>query len=255
MPPRVAADEGRRRGRPPAANSAETKERILRMARERFAELGYAATTNKDIAAAADITTGAIYHYFGSKRDLYLAVFEEVERQVFERFEEAAGRGSTFVDRLVLILDEAVAINREDGSIATFFVSVPLDSVRNPELAGLVRTQGRHSRDFFHRLVLDGVALGEVPSGVPPEHVTNMLMALTAGLARFSTLVGDPDLHAQTTRVFEQLIRGDLFTTPRLARRPSPTAPKQASAGRGARTAAGKSASTGRTARTTAAPR
>ncbi|CAA9443261.1 MAG: hypothetical protein AVDCRST_MAG51-3445, partial [uncultured Ramlibacter sp.] len=197
----------------------------LRMARERFAELGYAATTNKDIAAAANITTGAIYHYFGSKRDLYLAVFEEVERQVFERFEDATARGGTFVDRLVRILDEAVAINSEDRSIATFFVSVPLDSVRNPELAGLARRQGRDSRDFFHRLVLDGVALGEVPSGVPPEQVTNMLMALTAGLARFSTLIGDPDVHAETTRVFEQLLRGNLFTAPRRARRRStPTA-------------------------------
>ena len=237
MPPMDGADEGRRRGRPPAANSAETKERILRMARERFAELGYAATTNKDIAAAANITTGAIYHFFGSKRDLYLAVFEEVERQVFERFEEATARGSTFVDRLVEILDESVAINSEDRSIATFFVSVPLDSVRNPELAGLARRQGRDSRQFFHRLVLDGVALGEVPSGVPPEHVTNMLMALTAGLARFSTLIGDPAVHAETTKVVEQLLKGDLFTAPRRARRRSPAAPKP-SAGRTSRAAA-----------------
>ena len=207
------------------------------MARERFAELGYAATTNKDIAAAANITTGAIYHYFGSKRDLYLAVFDEVERQVFERFEEAATRGVSFVDRLVQILDEAVAINSEDGSIATFFVSVPLDSVRNAELAGLARRQGRDSRDFFHRLVLDGVALGEIPSGVPPEHVTNMLMALTAGLARFSTLTRDPDVHAETTKVVEQLLRGDLFTAPRRARRRTTTASKPTT-GRAVRSAA-----------------
>lgn len=240
MSPRVAADEGRRRGRPPAANSAETKQRILRVARERFAHLGYAATTNKDIAAAANITTGAIYHYFGSKRDLYLAVFEEVERQVFQRFEDAASTGGSFVDRLVLVLEEAVAINSEDGSIAAFFVSVPLDSVRNPDLVGLARRQGRDSRDFFHRLVLDGVSLGEIPSSVPPEHVTNMLMALTAGLARFSTLIGDPAVHAQTTRVLEQLLRSELFVAPRRTRRPSTSSPKPASPGRGARSAAAR---------------
>jgi AcrR family transcriptional regulator len=222
MSPRAAVDEGRRRGRPPAANSAETKERILRVARERFAHLGYAATTNKDIASAADITTGAIYHYFGSKRDLYLAVFEEVERQVFERFDGAAAGGGTFVDRLTRVLHEAVAINREDGSIAAFFVAVPLDSVRNAELAGMATEQARDAREFFHRLVLDGVAAGEIPTDVPPQHVTNMVMALTAGLARFSTLIGDPDVHGQTTQVFERLLRGDLFPAPRRARRPSP---------------------------------
>lgn len=210
------------------------------MARECFAHLGYAATTNKDIAAAANITTGAIYHYFGSKRDLYLAVFEEVEREVFQRFEEATSTGGAFVDRLVRVLEEAVAINREDGSIAAFFVSVPLDSVRNADLAGLARRQGRDARDFFHRLVLEGVSLGEVPSGVPAEHVTNMLMALTAGLARFSTLTGDPEVHAQTTRVVEDLLRGELFAAPRRSRRPGTASSKPASPGRGARNAAAR---------------
>jgi AcrR family transcriptional regulator len=236
MSPRVAADAGRRRGRPPAANSAETKERILRMARERFAELGYAATTNKDIARqrtsrpARSTTTSARSATSTSP------VFDEVERQVFERFEEAATRGVSFVDRLVQILDEAVAINSEDGSIATFFVSVPLDSVATRAGRAGPR-QGRDARDFFHRLVLDGVALGEVPSGVPPEHVTNMLMALTAGLARFSTLTRDPDVHAETTKVVEQLLRGDLFTAPRRARRRTTTASKPTS-GRAARSPA-----------------
>ncbi len=237
MPARAAVDEGRRRGRPPAANSAETKERILRVARERFAHLGYAATTNKDIAAAADITTGAIYHYFGSKRDLYLAVFEEVEHQVFERFEAAAAGGGTFVDRLTRVLQEAVAINREDGSIAEFFVAVPLDSVRNAELAGMAKKQGRDSRDFFHRLVLDGVAAGEIPADVPPQHVTNMVMALTAGLARFSTLIGDPDVHAQTTQVLERLLRGNLFSA-RRRKRPSPASANPAPSTRAQRAAA-----------------
>jgi hypothetical protein len=85
-----------------------------------------------------------------------------------------------------------VAINREDGSIAAFFVAVPLDSVRNAELAGMATEQARDARAFFHRLVLDGVAAGEVPADVPPQHVTNMVMALTAGLARFSTLTRTP---------------------------------------------------------------
>jgi hypothetical protein len=64
-----------------------------------------------------------------------------------------------------------------------------------------------------------------------------MLMALTAGLARFSTLTRDPDVHAETTKVVEQLLRGDLFTAPRRARRRTTTASKPTS-GRAARSPA-----------------
>lgn len=210
----------RRLGRPPASNSVETRRRILHVARERFAALGYSTTTNKDIADAAGITTGAIYHYFGSKRDLYLAVFEEVEEAVFDRFREVVADGKgTFVDRLVRVLDEAVAINREDASIANFFVTVPVDSQRNPDLAGLAARQGNDALVFFRGLVQEGVKRGEISDAVDTAHVVNMLMAMTSGLARFSSLVGDPDVHAQTTRALEHLLRGDLFPAKRARRR------------------------------------
>ena len=205
----------RRLGRPPASNSAETRERILRVARERFAALGYSSTTNKDIADAAGITTGAIYHYFGSKRELYLAVFEEVEEHVFERFGAAAAEQGSFVERLVRVLHEAVAINREDASIASFFVTVPVDSQRNTDLAGLAAQQGNDAVAFFRSLVADGEERGDISDVVDPQDVVNMLMAITSGLARFSSLVGNPDVHEQTTRALEHLLLGDLFRRPR----------------------------------------
>ena len=55
-------------GRPPAAKAAETRERILRAAREVFSELGYDAATFQAIAIRADLTRPAINHYFASKR-------------------------------------------------------------------------------------------------------------------------------------------------------------------------------------------
>jgi AcrR family transcriptional regulator len=214
--PRKASETGtnraRRLGRPPASSSAETRERILRVARERFADLGYESTTNKDIADAASITTGAIYHYFESKRGLYLAVFEEVEQHVFERFREVAAAGDGFLDKLLRVLDESVAIHRNDPSIAAFFVTVPVDSGRSVDLAGLAARQGRDASDFFRALVDEGLARGEIPDDVHPSDLVNMLMAVTSGMARFSSQVGDADVLEAMTRVVERLLRGQLFT-------------------------------------------
>ena len=215
----ATSTSGRRLGRPPATSSAETRERILRVARQRFAVSGYDSTSNKDIADAADITTGAIYHYFGSKRDLYVAVFEEVEEVIFGRFRAAIEGVEGAVAKLDAVLRESVEINRDDSTVAAFYVSVPVDGQRSLELADVVRKQLRVSRAFFAGIVEEGVATGELPDDVSPDVVVNVLLALTSGLARFSTFVGDPEIHAQTTDLVLRMVHGGLFSAPTRSRR------------------------------------
>ena len=69
----------RRLGRPSQGDAAETRQRILDEARRAFTTRGYDNTTNREIADGAGITAAAIYHYFPSKVDLYVAVFSSVQ--------------------------------------------------------------------------------------------------------------------------------------------------------------------------------
>jgi AcrR family transcriptional regulator len=55
----------------------DRREDILRASLHLFAEKGFHGTSMRDIARAADITEGLIYHYFASKRDLFRAIIEE----------------------------------------------------------------------------------------------------------------------------------------------------------------------------------
>jgi AcrR family transcriptional regulator len=59
------AKAGRRPG------PSQTREQILRAARELFAEHGYTRTTVRAVAAAAAVNQGLVHHYFGSKEQLY----------------------------------------------------------------------------------------------------------------------------------------------------------------------------------------
>lgn len=52
------------------------------MARHAFASRGYSSVRLEEVARAARATTGAIYHHFGGKAGLMLAVGETVEREV-----------------------------------------------------------------------------------------------------------------------------------------------------------------------------
>jgi AcrR family transcriptional regulator len=60
------------------ADAAATRENILTAARTMFAAQGYAASAARDIAAAAGVTMGALFHHFGSKAGLFRAVFEQL---------------------------------------------------------------------------------------------------------------------------------------------------------------------------------
>ncbi|HUI69590.1 MAG TPA: TetR/AcrR family transcriptional regulator [Spirochaetia bacterium] len=55
---------------------ADRRSQLLQAALRVFADKGFDRATNKDIARAAGITPGLIYHYFKSKRDLLLKAME-----------------------------------------------------------------------------------------------------------------------------------------------------------------------------------
>lgn len=57
---------------PPAAASADPRERILAAAGREFADRGYEAATIRDICLAAGVNLAAVNYYFGDKQSLYL---------------------------------------------------------------------------------------------------------------------------------------------------------------------------------------
>jgi len=62
-----------------------TRQALLCAARELFGEGGYAETSIDEVAHAAKVTKGALYHHYDGKRELFGAVYEQVKREVSER--------------------------------------------------------------------------------------------------------------------------------------------------------------------------
>ncbi|HEX2137160.1 MAG TPA: helix-turn-helix domain-containing protein, partial [Microvirga sp.] len=65
---------------------SEARDEILRAAAEVFMEFGYAATSIDAVAERLGATKGRIYHYFGSKAELYfdvqIAAMERLIREI-----------------------------------------------------------------------------------------------------------------------------------------------------------------------------
>jgi AcrR family transcriptional regulator len=59
--------------------SEATRAALLDAATALFADRGYAGTSLEDVASAARVTRGAVYHHFAGKQALFEAVLEEQE--------------------------------------------------------------------------------------------------------------------------------------------------------------------------------
>jgi AcrR family transcriptional regulator len=72
-----------------AERSDATRAALVAAARPLFANRGYARVGTEEIARAAGVTRGALYHHFDGKRELFEAVYERIEIELAERI--AAG--------------------------------------------------------------------------------------------------------------------------------------------------------------------
>jgi AcrR family transcriptional regulator len=70
--------------------SEATRAALIAAARQLFGERGYAAVGTEQVVRAAGVTRGAMYHHFGGKRELFEAVYEQVEADVTRRISEGA---------------------------------------------------------------------------------------------------------------------------------------------------------------------
>ncbi|WP_025807473.1 TetR/AcrR family transcriptional regulator [Pseudomonas chlororaphis] len=71
----------------------ETRSKLIASARQAFGSLGYANTSMDELTAEAGLTRGALYHHFGDKKGLLVAVVEQLDAEMDQRL-EAISRGT-----------------------------------------------------------------------------------------------------------------------------------------------------------------
>jgi AcrR family transcriptional regulator len=199
--------------------AADTRERLLDIARGVFADRGYEVATNKEIAEAAKFTTAALYYHFPSKRDLYLTVFADTQEKIYQRFEADTSGIATFAGRLDAVMQSAHAMNSEDPTLARFVGAVRVDMRRHPEMfeGYLAGTTVRQS--FFERLVNFGVSTGEIAQA-DRARAHNALLAFLIGLN--DAMSDDQRDHQDAIDGMRALLAGSLLRRPAASRSVEP---------------------------------
>ena len=120
----VRRKQSRQRAAPRRREPERKRERLLAAARRLFAERGYAATTTAQLARAAGVAEGTVFHHFPSKRALLEAVAGEYGRGLAERMFAGVDAGSR-EPAAEPMLRRAFGYVREQGALSRLLALAP----------------------------------------------------------------------------------------------------------------------------------
>ena len=170
---------GRRRGRPrlgrAVARDLSRDEEILQIAVEVVWRKGFAGTKLSDIAEAAGIVKGSLYHYFDSKEEIYARLVNNV-RALFEG-EADLDTSGTAVERLEQFVRSRVDV----------ILQHPLEiALLNRDLVRMKGTIGDWAREgpkknfaVIRKIILQGQKDGSFRAA-DPDLVSSMILGVLA---------------------------------------------------------------------------
>ena len=133
--------------------SDETRGRILAAALELFRSQGFEMTTMREIAASAQVATGAAYYYFDSKDAIVLAFYDQAQKEMEPLLEEVLSTTRDLRQRLLAILEVKLSYFESSRSLLGA-LAVHIDP-KHPLSPFSEQTQAIREQDtrFFERAV------------------------------------------------------------------------------------------------------
>jgi AcrR family transcriptional regulator len=199
---------------PPASLRAEqvaqTRAALVGAGRLLFGTKGFAATSVEDIARAARVTTGALYHHFPTKAAVFEAVFEQLHAEMLVASAEASAAADGPLEQMAagfgVFLDWVL-----EPEVQRILV---IDAPAVLGLARFVELDERYALDAAVQAIEAANAAGLLQVADPPTLVRLLFGAMTrAGLL----IASSPDPKATRDAVgvtFLQMTSGFLAPPP-----------------------------------------
>ncbi|GAA4143792.1 TetR/AcrR family transcriptional regulator [Actinomadura keratinilytica] len=150
-----------------ASAYASIPDRLLAVATRLFAEKGYESTSVQEIVAAAGVTKGAMYHYFGAKDDLLYEIYHRLLGLQTRRLREFAGGTGPVEERLRAAAVDVLSTSFQYlDEFIVFFRSMHM---LPKERRRAVRAERRRYHEEFRALVEEGQREGVFRADVPAD--------------------------------------------------------------------------------------
>jgi TetR/AcrR family acrAB operon transcriptional repressor len=189
-----------------------TRENILAAALKVFSQKGYSATRLEDIAQAAEVTRGAIYHHFGNKEELYKDLVTERSSGINQLAEETVARGGTPLEILRRLLVSLFRYTEQDEEYRALLelhaskveITEGLESITQETIKGR-----RQLATYFQELLKEGIQLGEIRPDLSLESAAFALVSFINGVGLL--WIQDPQaysLHRDAEPLVDVFLKG-----------------------------------------------
>jgi AcrR family transcriptional regulator len=161
---------------PETAGQGPMQTRLLAAATELFAEKGFDATSVQEVVERAQVTKGALYHYFDSKQDLLYEIYHSIislQLAELERILAAGGPPGQTLRAVIVSLVETTAA-RLDQAVVFGREMHRLDQNR----LAAVRADRRRYHDLVRDVVAHAQAAGDFAAVADADTVTLVIFGV-----------------------------------------------------------------------------
>lgn len=207
-----------------AETADDKRKRVIEVALREFAEHGYARASTNAITEAAGVSKGLLFHYFGSKKELYLDVLRYCVAHATEWAAQRRQVEKPAADLMERLLESGVRKLRyavehpvESKVVIDAFTETP------PALKAEIAALGESIRPVAMDRWRDDLDASLFRPGVSIDKATQVVMIFLEGLrARARDLsTGDPQVFAAMfaeVREYFELLKYGLYAAPPPAR-------------------------------------
>lgn len=189
-----------------------TRQAILDAALQVMSRRGFAATKLDEVAKAARVTRGAIYHHFGGKRELFTALIENAAAVGNRAVAQAIAEGGDFVSIARRVLVYTLDLLEKDARFRGASALLLLNSHDSAELAPLRKARvqkGLATLEQITGFFNMGRQQGAIRADVDPAVAARAFLAYQNGLVLlWVTSPGILNKEAHATGLADLFVRG-----------------------------------------------
>jgi TetR/AcrR family transcriptional regulator len=178
-----------------------------------FAEYGYKGTTTARLAKAAGVTEPVLYKHFASKRDLFVALLEQVGREVMREWRRAIAPLDSPLEqlRVLLRMNPAIADPRAGQLYRVIFAAQA--EVNEPEIRAALREHYQQYAEFLTNLIKRAQTRHQVRRDVLAPGLAWQLIHAGIGFALIDPLSmpghATPGIVEQTIALLMEILSGE----------------------------------------------
>ncbi|MGC4935523.1 TetR/AcrR family transcriptional regulator [Gordonia sp. DT30] len=155
-------------------NGTSRRDELLTTAGRMFAEQGLRSTTVRDIADAAGILSGSLYHHFDSKESIVDEILRGFLDGLFTRYQQIAGAGLSAAQTLrQLVIASFESIDADHNAVAIY--QDEAKRLAPQDRFAYIRERNTEFRSLWHAVLARGVADGEFRADLDVELVYRFL--------------------------------------------------------------------------------